>query len=64
MLHKHYRGGIYSVLHRDVIHENTKELMVVYTCVKEGRVYARPQAQFDEYVIHEGQKVKRFTPIG
>lgn len=62
--HRHYKGGLYQVLHRDVLHTETDEPMVVYRDAG-GRVFARPQAMFDGVVQRypRFQEVPRFTAL-
>lgn len=59
----HYKGGIYCVVSRDVIHTETEELMVVYRHLWPHdftQVFARPQEMFDGNT--EGG-IRRFVPL-
>ncbi|MFZ2650245.1 MAG: Lar family restriction alleviation protein [Burkholderiaceae bacterium] len=60
--HRHYKGGLYQVLHRDVLYTEAElpAPMVVYRN-EAGRIFARPQAMFDEMLADI--PVKRFTEI-
>lgn len=57
-LYRHYKGGLYEVLHM-ARHSETEELLVVYRSLSEGSVWVRPAAMFVEQV--NGQP--RFAPM-
>ena len=63
-IYKHFKGNRYELL--DVAkHSETLEEMVVYKALYgDGGVWVRPLSMWDEEVIHNGEKVKRFTYIG
>ena len=63
-IYKHFKGNKYQLL--DVAkHSETLEEMVVYRALYgDGGVWVRPASMWDEEVIHNGEKVKRFTYIG
>lgn len=48
-LYRHYKGGLYQVLHL-ARHSETEELLVVYRSLAEGGVWVRPAAMFLEHV--------------
>lgn len=52
--HRHKKGGLYTVLHAEALHSETKEPMVVYVGT-DGQVWVRPKAMFED---------GRFSPIG
>lgn len=63
--YKHYKGKVYEVtgLAR---HSETLEKLVVYKASyqQEGEnLWVRPLSMFNETVLLEGQKVKRFTKL-
>lgn len=49
--HRHYKGGLYEVLVRDVLHTETNEMLVIYRSA--ATVFARPQAMFDSEINGE-----------
>lgn len=71
-LYRHYKGGVYEVLHL-ATHSETDEVMVVYKSVLFGSYHVRPLSMWfdiiheDEYVIDKDNKSKnilyRFTLI-
>ncbi|MFO0271332.1 MAG: DUF1653 domain-containing protein [Gemmatimonadota bacterium] len=52
-LYRHYKGGIYRVLHRGEIEADLTPA-VIYQAIDTGRVWVRPAAEFDD---------GRFTPV-
>ena len=61
--YRHYKGKEYTVLFV-AKHSETLEEMVVYKALYgEGGVWVRPLKMWDEEVMYEGKKVKRFTLI-
>lgn len=63
-IYKHFKGNEYELI--DVAkHSETLEDMVVYRALYgDGGVWVRPASMWDEEVIHNGEKVKRFTYLG
>lgn len=63
-IYKHFKGNKYELI--DVAkHSETLEDMVVYRALYgDGGVWVRPLSMWDEEVIHNGEKVKRFTYLG
>lgn len=65
--HRHYKGGLYTVLCDDATAEWTNSTkMVVYRSCQDGRVWVRAKENFEETVITQEfpQGVLRFTPVG
>ena len=59
--YKHYKGGEYQV-HALATHSETGEQLVVYQPLYGERAWwVRPLDMFVESVVHEGQKMSRFT---
>lgn len=56
--HRHYKGSLYQVLYRDVLHTEFSRPMVVYRN-ETGRIFTRPQIMFDGVVAEE----LRFAPL-
>lgn len=61
-IYKHFKGGKYEVLTLATHHE-TKEQVVVYQSLEDGKVYIREAAMFSELVEKEGQKIPRYERI-
>ena len=61
--YKHFKGNEYELI--DIaIHSETLEEMVVYRPLYgEGKLWVRPASMWNEEVIHNGEKVKRFSFI-
>ena len=61
--YRHFKGREYEVLYT-ASHSETLEPMVVYRALYgEGGIWVRPAAMWSEEVEHEGQRVKRFSPV-
>ncbi len=60
-VYRHFKGNRYLVL--DIAtHSETMEKMVVYKALYgEGDIWVRPYSMWEEEVVHNGEKVKRFT---
>ena len=61
-IYQHYKGNFYEVLEFG-LHSETLEVMVIYRSLKDGKIWVRPISMWDEEVIVNGEKVKRFTYI-
>ena len=61
-IYQHYKGNFYEVLEIG-LHSETLEEMVIYRSLKDGKIWIRPISMWDEEVIVNGEKVKRFTYI-
>lgn len=57
--YRHYKGGVYKVLHIGR-HSETEEWLVVYANAK-GDIWIRPYGMFFEDVWKEGSRVPRFA---
>ena len=62
--YRHFKGNEYEVI--DIAeHTESGEILVIYRGLyDDGKVWARPIAMWDEEVLYEGERVKRFTYIG
>jgi hypothetical protein len=63
--YKHYKGNLYEVI-GTAKHSETLEEMVVYKACyqKEGEnLWVRPLKMFEDYVLIENKKTKRFSKI-
>lgn len=56
----HYKGSLYRVLHVGT-HTETEEEMVVYQALKDGRVWIRPLAMWEE-TLPDGTPRFRLVP--
>ncbi|MBD5404956.1 DUF1653 domain-containing protein [bacterium] len=62
-IYKHYKGNLYEVL-AIVKHSETLEDMVVYKALYgEGLVWVRPLSMFEEEIIKDNVRIKRFELI-
>lgn len=63
-IYKHYKGNEYELI--DIaLHSETLEEMVVYRALYgEQKLWVRPASMWDEEVVVNGVKVKRFEFIG
>ncbi len=62
-IYKHYKGFSYQILNI-AKHSETLEDMVVYKALYgEGLVWVRPLSMFEEEIIKDGKKIKRFELI-
>lgn len=62
-IYRHYKGNLYEVL-AIAKHSETLEDMVVYKALYgEGLVWVRPLSMFEEEIIKDGVKIKRFELI-
>ena len=63
-LYRHYKGKDYRVLYM-ARHSETEEWMVVYQALYGDRgIWVRPASMWDEEVVRDGVRLKRFTFIG
>jgi hypothetical protein len=61
--YRHYKGGLYQVLHMALDSESLQTLVVYKALKDEGQVWVRSAAMFLEQVLIEGQWVPRFSPV-
>ena len=62
-IYKHYKGNLYEVL-AIAKHSETLEDMVVYKALYgEGLVWVRPLSMFEEEIIKDNVRIKRFELI-
>ena len=60
--YRHFKGGLYRVLH-EATHSETEEELVIYQSEADNRIWARPKAMFFAMVqTPEGQR-PRFEEI-
>lgn len=58
-IYRHYKGGLYQVLHLST-HTETNEILVNYKSLHFGSFYSRPLESWNKRI--EGQShIKRFT---
>lgn len=62
-MYRHFKGGMYKVI-TVAKHSETDEYMVVYKPANSKTTWVRPAAMWNEYVEHNGKRVKRFTYSG
>jgi hypothetical protein len=61
MRYRHYKGGIYELLHEATL-ESDHTPMIVYRAA-DGSVWIRPRSVFFEAVEVDGAMVARFAPL-
>ena len=72
--YRHYKGGTYSALAL-VTHHETRQVMVLYVSHKTGELTVRPLKKMEivggvdtdawnDWIEHEGEKVRRFAFLG
>jgi hypothetical protein len=62
-IYRHYKGALYQVLDT-ASHSETREALVIYRALYgEYGLWARPEAMFQEQVMHEGVEQPRFALI-
>ncbi len=60
----HFKGGEYELLYT-AKHSETLEDFVVYRALYgQGGIWVRPALMWNETVVHNGEKVKRFSYVG
>jgi len=62
VLYRHYKGGIYEILH-DATLESDLSPMVVYRALRNNTVWIRPYQDFHGVVEVDGQSLPRFSPL-
>jgi len=68
-IYRHFKGNLYEVL-SVVRHSETTKEMVLYKALYvspefgENTLWVRPINMFEEEVVKDGKKMKRFTYIG
>ena len=61
MQYRHYKGGLYELLHEATL-ESDHTPMIVYRAAY-GSVWIRPRVVFFETVEVDGERVPRFAPV-
>jgi hypothetical protein len=59
---RHYKGNIYRILTL-AVNESDLTLAVVYCDDDMGRTWFRPLDEWDQYVRHEGETVRRYERL-
>lgn len=60
--YRHYKGGLYTVLHH-ARHSETEEWLVVYRAEADDSLWVRPRAMWIECVMRDGVPVPRFAML-
>lgn len=67
--YRHFKGKLYKVL-GTARHSETTEELVLYQALYESEefgkntIWVRPLPMFEEEIVREGKKLKRFTYLG
>ncbi|MCX6181244.1 MAG: DUF1653 domain-containing protein [Bacteroidetes bacterium] len=59
-IYKHYKGKNYKVIDTATHSETLEEYVVYQPLYGEGKLWIRPAKMFNEEVLVDGKKVKRF----
>ena len=61
--YRHFKGNEYEVLYL-ATHSETMEPMVVYRALYgEGGVWVRPASMWNEEIIWDGKRIRRFSRV-
>ena len=61
--YRHFKGNEYEVLYL-ATHSETMEPMVVYRALYgEGGVWVRPASMWNEEIIRDGKRIRRFSRV-
>ena len=61
--YRHFKGNEYEVLYL-ATHSETMESMVVYRALYgEGGVWVRPASMWNEEIIRDGKRIRRFSRV-
>lgn len=61
--YRHFKGNEYEVLHTAYNSETLEEYIVYRALYGERKIWVRPKCMWNEEVVFNGVKVKRFTKI-
>ena len=62
--YRHFKGNMYEVIGVAKDSETLEEMVVYKALYGEGDLWVRPKTMFEETVIKNGIKIKRFEYIG
>ena len=62
--YRHFKGNEYQVLYVARHSETLEELVVYQALYGEKGIWVRPAAMWNETVVRDGKKYKRFTYVG
>jgi hypothetical protein len=63
-IYQHYKGKFYKVI-GIATHSEALEKMVIYQAMYgKKKLWARPMKMFNEKILINGKKIKRFTYVG
>ncbi|WP_293775974.1 DUF1653 domain-containing protein [uncultured Oxalicibacterium sp.] len=60
--YRHFKGGLYNFICAARLESDPDTIMIVYTAA-DGSYWTRPEQVFFEQITHQGQTLKRFTPV-
>ena len=62
-IYRHFKGNLYEVVGIATNSETMEEMVVYKALYKDGGLWVRPISMWNELVMHEGKKVKRFLKV-
>lgn len=61
--YRHFKGNEYEVLYIAKNSETLEDMVVYRALYGEGEVWVRPASMWNEEIVRDGKRVKRFTFI-
>lgn len=61
--YRHFKGNEYEVLYIAKNSETLEDMVVYRALYGEGEVWVRPASMWNEEIVRDGKRVKRFTRI-
>ena len=61
--YRHFKGNEYEVLYIAKNSETLEDTVVYRALYGEGEVWVRPASMWNEEIVRDGKRVKRFTRI-
>lgn len=62
--YKHFKGNVYELLAVAKNSETLEDMAVYRACYGEHGLWVRPLSMWNEEVLYNGKRVKRFSYIG
>ena len=62
--YRHFKGNVYELLGVAKNSETLEDTVVYRACYGDGGLWVRPLSMWNEDVLYNGKRVKRFSYIG